>query len=104
LEVARVQQIYEGTKIVYFYSCNLCIIYFFPYVQVVSQEDGLNCEVLESIDSTLDLYYVNGLNSPSVPVLSELSNLDPLPNRKRPAAVSRNQHQEASEVNFFHVQ
>ena len=57
----------------------------------MNQDNELNCEVLESIDSTLKLYYVNGRNSPSVP--SELTNLDPLPNRKRRAAVIRKQHQ-----------
>jgi hypothetical protein len=89
LEVDRVQQINEGTKSL-ISILTLCIIHFFPYLQVVSKEDGLNCEVLESINSTSDLYDVNGRDSPSVP---EMSNLDPLPNRKRPAAVIRNQHQ-----------
>jgi hypothetical protein len=80
----------------------ICASFIFsPYVQVVSLEDGLNCEVHEFIDSTLECEWPR-LSFSSV--LSELSNLDPLPNRKRPAAVSRNQHQEASEVNFFHVQ
>ena len=62
---------------------------FFPYVQVVGQDYGLNCEVLESIDSILQIYDVNGRDSPSVPVPSELSNPDPLPNRKRLAAFIR---------------
>ena len=62
----------------------------FSYLLVVSQEDGLNCEVLESFHSTLDLC---GRDSPSVRMFSELSNVDPLPNLKRPAAVIRNQNQ-----------